>query len=237
MTPFVKASTVALTGLFILSLGSLVAAEEFDGPGMRPGGMRMNMLHTMISDMDLNKDGTVTRAEAESHAVSQFKKTDTDKNGAVTPEEIKDSMRDRMKARHDPNKDGKISKEEFLGHPAKRFDKLDTNKDGTLSKSEFLAGPEKIFACLDKNKDGFLSEDERPQGQGKGRHGGNRQKDGDDRKEGSRGKNHFAAADTDGNGSLSEKESVDAALKRFDRADKNGDGKITKEEMAPKREC
>ncbi len=41
-----------------------------------------------------------------------------------------------------------------------RIKKLDTNKDGKLSKAEYLAGSEKKFSDYDVNKDGFLSADE-----------------------------------------------------------------------------
>lgn len=48
-------------------------------------------------------------------------------SAAQTPDEIK-AM--------DTNKDGKISKEEYLDNCSKKFDALDTNKDGSLEKSE-----------------------------------------------------------------------------------------------------
>lgn len=48
---------------------------------------------------------------------------------------IADHHKDKM-AEADANKDGKISKEEFLAEKGEWFGKYDTNKDGQLDKSE-----------------------------------------------------------------------------------------------------
>jgi hypothetical protein len=37
---------------------------------------------------------------------------------------------------------------------------IDTDKDGTVSKDEWIAYQERVFVALDKNKDGFLEADE-----------------------------------------------------------------------------
>jgi hypothetical protein len=38
--------------------------------------------------------------------------------------------------------------------------RIDTDKDGTVSKDEWIAYQERVFVALDKNKDGFLEADE-----------------------------------------------------------------------------
>jgi Ca2+-binding EF-hand superfamily protein len=40
------------------------------------------------------------------------------------------------------------------------FQDMDTNRDGRISKSEWMAFQEKQFDLLDKNGDGFLTKDE-----------------------------------------------------------------------------
>ena len=40
------------------------------------------------------------------------------------------------------------------------MDKVDTNKDGQVSKDEFMAAMEKKFDAMDKNKNKMLSQDE-----------------------------------------------------------------------------
>jgi len=55
-----------------------------------------------------------------------------------------------------------------------RFDVMDTNKDGQVSKDEFLANPhqrdnpEEMFKAMDVNKRGYLTKDEFCSGKGMG---------------------------------------------------------------------
>lgn len=65
---------------------------------------------------DANRDATVTRADAQTHATQMF-------------------------ARMDANKDGKL---DAADHEARRnatFDRIDANKDGQISRAEFSANP------------------------------------------------------------------------------------------------
>jgi hypothetical protein len=56
-----------------------------------------------------------------------------------------------------------------------RFDSLDTNKDGTVTKEEFMKAPhqrgnaEQMFKTMDVNKDGSLTKDEFCSGKGMGK--------------------------------------------------------------------
>lgn len=45
-------------------------------------------------------------------------------------------------------------------YKSRMFEENDTDKDGKVSKQEFLIGSEKRFAEIDTNKDGFLTMDE-----------------------------------------------------------------------------
>jgi hypothetical protein len=61
-------------------------------------------------------------------------------------------------AKEAPKADVKAEKGEHKGH--KMFEDADSNKDGKLSKEEFLARHEKKFGEIDANKDGSLTPDE-----------------------------------------------------------------------------
>lgn len=56
-----------------------------------------------------------------------------------------------------------------------RFDSLDTNKDGQVTKEEFMAVPhyrgnaEEMFKAMDVNGHGYITKDEFCAGKGKGR--------------------------------------------------------------------
>lgn len=64
----------------------------------------------------------------------------------------------------DKNKDGKISKQEYLDAAKKTFNKLDKNRDGFLSKEELeaadKAAAKKFLKETDVNKDGKISQEE-----------------------------------------------------------------------------
>jgi hypothetical protein len=49
-----------------------------------------------------------------------------------------------------------------------RLDSMDTNKDGKVSKEEFMAHFEKMFISTDVDGDGFLTKDELCSGKGMG---------------------------------------------------------------------
>ena len=53
-------------------------------------------------------------------------------------------MHDKMLDRLDTNKDGKVSKDEFLRPKEERFAKFDTNKDGFLDSTEMQAVKDKM---------------------------------------------------------------------------------------------
>ncbi len=69
----------------------------------------------------------------------------------------------------DTDRDGAISREEFMAAHARAeqaFDKLDTNGDGAISRDEFLAGGRggpgraERFRVLDSNSDGRITREE-----------------------------------------------------------------------------
>ena len=89
----------------LLTLGAaLIAVPVLAAPG---GDRNMG---------DANKDGVLTRAEAEAHAKAMFVKLDVNKDGKL-------DQADRA-ARHAEKR-------------AQMFDRLDVNKDGSISKAEW----------------------------------------------------------------------------------------------------
>lgn len=114
-----------------------------------------------IMRADTNGDGKVSKEEAAAlHDKVQgdwFAKTDTDGDGFLTPEEIRNAratrrdhmrgeMKDRMAERFkeaDANNDGQLSLDEAqakMPRLAERFTALDTDKNGLLSKEELKRG-------------------------------------------------------------------------------------------------
>ncbi len=86
--------------------------------------------------------------------VNKFAKLDTNKDGKISKEEFLTYSQTEFNTK-DANKDGKITKDE-----CGKFDKL--NKDGNdfVSKNEFLKGHENMFMKMDVDKNGKISKEE-----------------------------------------------------------------------------
>jgi EF hand domain-containing protein len=123
-----------------------------------------------VAKLDQNKDGKVTRPEAQAAGKQLFDKLDKDKNGELTRAEAdagaiamhKEDLAASFKER-DKNKDKRLSAEE-ADMPKAVFEHLDTNKDNALSRDEFqtrpdfrAAGRAQQFEGADKNKDGKIT--------------------------------------------------------------------------------
>lgn len=118
------------------------------------------MLATILQRMDTNKDGKISKNEAEGRIAENFDRIDTNKDGFLDKGELQamiraanpgpgdppgkdrpgpDAMLNLILQRMDKNKDGKIAKSEAEGRIADGFDAIDTNKDGFLDKTELQA--------------------------------------------------------------------------------------------------
>ncbi len=186
----------------LLTLGAaLIAVPVLAAPG---GDRNMG---------DANKDGVLTRAEAEAHAKAMFVKLDV-------------------------NKDGKLDQaDRAVRHAEKRaqmFDRLDANKDGSISKAEW---DQADAARQAKRAEWKAKRGERAGAPGngaerhamRGHHGGKRGGHG--------GPGGWMKADANGDKAISQAEFVAGALARFDRMDANKDGKVTAEERQAMRQA
>lgn len=72
---------------------------KMGGHGMGMGGHGMKMGGMAFADVDANKDGRVTLAEASAKALAWFDRIDANKDGTVTPEERK-AARGAMREEH-----------------------------------------------------------------------------------------------------------------------------------------
>lgn len=151
-----------------------------------------------------------TRADAEAKAKARFAERDTNHDGYITPEEIRAGVEARMGKMRDM-----------------AFDRIDTDKNGSISREEFMAhhdgfGGKRIVErriermSPDGTKDGAPGKREmRVMMMHKGGLGGDHM---------------IMMSDTDKDGRISQAEAVAGALKMFDQADTNHDGTVTMEE-------
>lgn len=108
-----------------------------------------------LAQLDQDKDGTISRAEAASHPLLSkgFDTADANKDGKLSKEELQatqQAMRARHQERHeahfkaaDKDSDGALSLQEAEAaareKTARMFERLDANKDGKLTQDEMRA--------------------------------------------------------------------------------------------------
>jgi Ca2+-binding EF-hand superfamily protein len=123
--------------------------------------------------MDENKDGKITREEAQAAGKRLFAKLDQNGDAQITQAESDAGARairnEELGARFDEldaDRDGRLTSAEAQV-PPQVFQRLDTNKDKSLSKEEFLARPDFRaehrdfeFKRADANHDGKVTREE-----------------------------------------------------------------------------
>lgn len=100
-----------------------------------------------LAEADANRDGRVTRAEFLAARTAQFARFDRNNDAVLT---LADSPPPFIAARlgvdftallkmFDANKDGKVTRDEFVDGPTPAFDAADTDKNSVLDAAELKA--------------------------------------------------------------------------------------------------
>ena len=118
----------------------------------------------MFDQLDTNKDGSISRAEftaahqrgpAGDHGKPAMAGGPSGPHDGGKPGGGHHEMGMMMLQMADANKDGAVSRDEFLAAHGKHFDMMDANHDGKLSKEERQAAREKMHAMGGKRGGGM----------------------------------------------------------------------------------
>ena len=144
-----------------------------------------------------------------------FNRVDANRDGRVSRDEWRYDFESFRRA--DQNGDGALSRAEFLNGDTDmdledRFDYLDANNDGRIERSEWHSSLD-AFRWLDRNQDGNLSR---------------REVVGE---ESTRESDQFRTLDVNGDGRVARDE-WQWSRRSFDRYDRNGDGVLSRAEVA-----
>jgi len=90
-----------------------------------------------VALFDTDHDGTVDLNEAKKAAGALFDKLDTDKDGTLDFKELGGRLTQNDFTAADPDKDGTLSKDEYLAVVEKQFKAADPDNDGTVDAAEF----------------------------------------------------------------------------------------------------
>lgn len=208
-----------------LLAGSAALAQTPPPVAVTPPAPPAPMAHPM-------HDRVTTRAETVAMVRDHFGKLDANKDGAITTAEIAEgraAFAGRFKdfAGRGPHV---MRLEREPGDANAAFDRLDANKDGTVSRDEFVnAREQRIERRIVKREERKERVKQRREGAGDGKdvrrhvmrmHGGR----------GLGGARMIVMADTDKDGRITLAEAEALALQHFDRLDANRDGQVTPEE-------
>ena len=131
-----------------LVAAAILAATMATAAAQGGGGMAGR-----IAAMDLNHDGSITKAEAQAARESEFRAVDADHDGFLSQAE-RDARRAQFAAmrpegasgkgkrgggHQDANGDGKVSHDEFMNAPYRMFERIDANHNNVLEASELAA--------------------------------------------------------------------------------------------------
>ncbi len=155
-----------------------VTREELDEIAHRMGGWRGKAGDTLLRRADKDQDGRISREEWPLPP-EQFDRFDANADGFVSADEMmpQGPRRGRKEertgsegadflAKHDADKDGKVSREEFPNE--RRFAEMDANADGILDATEIAESMEKrnvekgygFFEIYDLDRDGKVTREE-----------------------------------------------------------------------------
>ena len=140
---------VSLAAALLFTLPALAApafaAPSDPDPGKAPPAReRPSSSPSGLMRYDTNKDGFVDRKEWAAGQEARFKLLDTNGDGKLTKDEL-------FVGNGTPPSDRQIRSQ------ATYFGLLDADKDGGVSKAEFMAQAERNFARCDLDKDGRIT--------------------------------------------------------------------------------
>jgi len=106
------------------SAGAIVAA---DAAPKRSRAMQL---------LDTDNDGTIDLNEAKKAGGALFDRLDRNRSGTLNKRELGGRVTPQEFAAADPDKDGTLTKDEFLTVVEKRFKAADPDNDGTIDQKE-----------------------------------------------------------------------------------------------------
>jgi Ca2+-binding EF-hand superfamily protein len=177
-------------------------------------------------------DKVMTRDEVANHIGKLFARLDTNHDGFIVKEEVQAVHQKMMGAMGDAGEiQHRLAERGIrIGDRGAMFDKLDSNRDGTISRQEFMAAKPQVreerVMIMRGGPDGALSAPGGPQAPGMRGMKGMRMHMGM-----GMGGHLFEMADGNHDGRVSLAEAQAMAFAHFDKADVNHDGRITPDEM------
>lgn len=128
-----------MSRLLLLSLFAFFPAQSV----AQVTGSRADLIARM-DQADSNQDGAITRAELIDWRKANFMRFDRNGDGVLSDSDIPRFVRgtsigaqfDELKTQFDINRDGRVTRDEFIGAPTVLFDAVDANRDNIVTRAE-----------------------------------------------------------------------------------------------------
>jgi hypothetical protein len=129
--------------LLLLAAGPALAAPDQPAPTQEAANTSPRR-NGGVMRYDINKDGFVDRGEWDAGQEARFRQLDTNNDGKLSKEELTANTRNDRAAER---------QERF-------FNRMDRDRDGFVSKAEFMAQNNRNFARCDADRDGRINTQE-----------------------------------------------------------------------------
>ena len=120
-------------------VASFAAATVAAAPALAAAALAAPKRSRTMQVLDPNNNGTVDLEEARKAGAALFDRLDRNHNGVLNKRELGGRVTPQEFAVADPNKDGTLSKAEYLSVVEKRFKAADPDNDGTLDERELTS--------------------------------------------------------------------------------------------------
>ena len=118
----------------VMTIGVILVLAALTGMATQ-GALAQSTAPAAVSH-DADSDQTLDLAEVKAAASAHFDTLDTDGDKSLDAKEVKGLIGAKSFKEADPDNDGSLSKDEYLGLVEKLFKKADADRDGTLSVKE-----------------------------------------------------------------------------------------------------
>ena len=126
--------TLSLIALTLLGTTAAVCAQGRSGDPLK-----------RLAQADSNHDGRISLQEFRDARAARFEKIDRNHDGYFTDDDLPRFLRNNSR----------------MNQRMQAMEKMaDTDKDGRISRDEYMAAGEKMFSRLDRNGDGFIDQGE-----------------------------------------------------------------------------